>query len=123
MTSIHSAASFRNPVIALLLCCSLLACSSKEDREAKLILHEIKTGCVNTGAPKEMCDCVVESPNLVRSAKLLAANKNDEERRLTFVSQVNTYTVSCAETVLGDKPRMELTPEAQSLMDQVIPRE
>ncbi|MCV0437431.1 MAG: hypothetical protein K5880_02280 [Hydrogenophaga sp.] len=124
MTPQAAASRWPKLVLPVALSLTLLACSSQEDREAKLIMSQIKNGCTQTGAPKAMCQCVVEEPRLIRSAKLLASNPSDEERRLTFVSQVHAQTIHCAESVLGIKPtNRELPPEAQRLFDQLVPRQ
>ena len=105
-TPLHCAGSravLTAPRLALMLAISisLVACSSKEEKAAKLLLEEMLSGCMQTGTPKSVCKCLVEDPVLVKSAELMIANPQDDERQITFKSQAEMFTRACVKSELG----------------------
>lgn len=107
-------------LLALGLALSLTACSSKEEKGAKLLLKEILSGCMQSGAPKQVCTCLVEEPDLVESAKLVMINPNDDERRITFMSQAEMFTRACVESELGIPANRPLSQQDREAFDRML---
>ena len=114
----------RPTTLALLLAVSfgLFACSSKEEREAKLALKEMTQGCVSSGTPEAVCTCAFEDESMIKSAIRLSENKSDREMRATFTSKLHAKMAHCVEEELGINPNTADTEDQLKLMEQLIPR-
>lgn len=107
--------------LATLVAIGLSACSSKEEKQAKRVLRQMTAGCLQSGVPKEMCQCLFEESGMEVTARMLGQDRNNEEARVTFVSKIELRMRDCSESVYGITPPPMNDAQRRSIAS-LIPR-
>jgi len=103
----------------LLIGIALSACSSREDREAQLMMQQFVAGCVNSGTPEKICRCVIDDSGVAQSAKRLATNMKDKEYRAMFEDRITAVSASCFKQEVETPPKSK--PDATIKSNNGIP--